>query len=324
MSPGGQFVAALPENYTDDDRSSTFHVGRLGESLKALAGDSLRFLDDDTMLIVERDRDGTTLRQVRLTSTLDVVWRQRVPHLQGAVLSLSKDGGWHLQGRDAEEAIIRAEGTIGAAEFRERRWPATYARDAWIDAITTAGPQPLVVETRYDRGLLERLPVSTWIFAMMLHAGGQQSRYWLAGGTAAKPLGESRLGANCSTGVRDGALVCGVYDGARTRLIRLDAQDGSVSGIGWLASRFIADDAAVDGWLAGWLESSAIAVDLVNRRALRLAGHQGLTGALTVSGDRIAAIVMDGENPSLRVYRIPALEGAAAQRSATAPGLVRN
>jgi len=241
-----------------------------------------------------------------LNSTLDVLWRHRVPELQGASLSLTRDRGWHLQGWDRDEAIMRADGTIGGAEFRQRRWPATYARDAWINAMTTAGPEPLVVETRYDRGLLQRLPARAWMFALMLHSGTQQSRYWLAGDAAAKPLGESRLGVDCSTGVADGALICSVYDGARTRLLRLDPGDGSVSAVGVLEGRFVAEDDAVEGWLTGWQESSAVAVDLVNRRVLRLPRSEGVADTLSVSGSRLAAIVMGNERSALRVYRIPA------------------
>jgi hypothetical protein len=318
LSPDGQFVAALQESEEDDDRAATFHLGRLGEPLKTVAGDVVRFLDDGTALIVESDRDGTTLRQVRLNSTLDVLWRQRVPELQGAGLSLSRNDAWHLQGWDREEAIMRADGVIGAAEFHQRRWPVTYARDAWINAMTTAGPEPLVVETRYDRGLLQRLPARAWMLGLMLHAGTQQSRYWLAGGASARPLGESRLGADCSTGAADGALICSVYDGARTRLLRLDPDDGSVSGIGVFDGHFFAEDDAIGGWLTGWHDASAVAVDLVNRRVVQLPHDDAVAGALSVSGGRLAAVVMDGGNVNLRVYRIPAPQGVEGQRSASA------
>ena len=49
-----------------------------------------------------------------------------------------------------------------------------------------------------------------------------------------------------------------------------------------------------------------MAVDLVNRRVLRLPRSEGVAGTLSVSGSRLAAIVMGNERSALRVYRIPA------------------
>ena len=190
----------------------------------------MRFVDDDTVLVGEDDHDGTTLRQIRLNSTHDVLWRQRIPRLRGAALGLSRDGRWHLEGWQDEETIVRAEGIVGAAGVRRAALASCRARDAWINAITTAGSQPLVVETRYDGGLLRHLPAQVWMLGLFLHGGTERSRYWLAGDKAATPLGESRFGAHCLAGTADGALLCSVYDGARTRLIRLDARDGAING----------------------------------------------------------------------------------------------
>jgi Zn-dependent protease with chaperone function len=304
LSPSGRFIAAQQDSEEEDDRSLTFHVGRLGDPLQVIAADTVRFVDDDTVLVGEDDHEGTTLRQIRLNSTHDVLWRQRIPSLRGAALGLSRDGRWHLEGWQDGETIVRAEGIVGAAEFVERRWPVADARDASINAVTTAGSQPLVVETRYDGGLLRHLPARAWMLGLLLHSGTERSRYWLAGDKTARPLGESRFGAHCPTGTTDGALLCSVFDGARTRLIRLDARDGSITAIGRLDGRFIAVDATADGWLTGWQDSTAVAVDLVNRRALRLPQSEGVAGGLSVSNGRLAAIVWDGTGATLRLYRL--------------------
>jgi hypothetical protein len=305
LSPGGQFIAAQQGSEDEDERSLTFHVGRLGEPLQPIAADSLRFADDDTVLVAEDDRDGTTLRQIRLNSTRDVLWRQHIPRLRGAALGLSRDGRWHLEGWQDEESIVRAEGIVGAVEFVERRWPVADARDAWINAITTAGSHPLVVESRYDGGLLQHLPARVWMLGLFVHDGTERSRYWLAGDKPAAPLGESRFGAHCLAGTADGALLCSVHDGTRTRLIRLDARDGAITAIGRLDGRFMAVDVTADGWVTGWQDSTAVAVDLLNRRALRLPQGEGVAGGLSVSNRRLAAIVFDGEGATLRLYRVP-------------------
>ena len=304
LSPTGRFVAAQMDLEGEDNRSVMFHVGRLGDPLTAIAADLVRFVDDDTVLVGEDDEEGTTLRQIRLNSTHDVLWRQRIPRLRGAALGLSRDGRWHLEGWQDEDTIVRAEGIVGVATFVERRWTVAGARNAWINAMTTAGAQPLVVETRYDGGLLRHLPAQVWMLGLLVHGGTERSRYWLAGDKAAPPLGESRFGAHCPSGAADGALLCSVYDGARTRLIRLDARDGSISAIGSLEGRFIGEDPAADGWLTGWQDSTAVAIDVVNRRALRVPRSEGIAGGLSVSNGRLAAIVFDGNGATLRVYRL--------------------
>ena len=58
LSPGGHFIAAQMDMEGEDDRSVMFHVGRLGDSLQAIAADTVRFVDDDTVLVGEDDQRG--------------------------------------------------------------------------------------------------------------------------------------------------------------------------------------------------------------------------------------------------------------------------
>ena len=316
LSPSGRLIAAQQDADDDDDEGPlTFQLGQLGGPLTSLTANAVRFLDDDTVLVAEDAQGGTSLRQIVLGSSQTVVWKQWIPRLQGATLGVSPHGAWHLEGWDSGEAIVRVEGIVGSAELRDRRWRTPYARDAWVNGLTTAGPAPLIVETRYDRGLLAHLPARAWAWGLMLSPVAERSRYWLAEEKARKPLGESHFGAHCTSGLADGALVCTVFDGARTRLIRLGATDGSIKAIGWLEGRFFAEDAVSDGWLIGWRNSTAMAVDIANRRAVQLSRSQGRPGGLAVSGEWLAAVVMDGEQIALRIYRIPKPEGRVASAS---------
>ena len=47
-----------------------------------------------------------------------------------------------------------------------------------------------------------------------------------------------------------------------------------------------------------------MAIDVVNRRALRVPKSEGVAGGLSVSNGRLAAIVFDGDGATLRVYRL--------------------
>jgi hypothetical protein len=129
-----------------------------------------------------------------------------------------------------------------------------------------------------------------------------------------KPLGSSRLGASCAAGL-EGALACSVYDGTRTRFFRLAADSGTVTGFGWLDGRFIGNGAVADGWRTGWIGSTAVAIDLLNARVLRVPRSEGRVGQLAVSGRRLAAMVFDGGSYHLRIYEIDPPVGEDGRRA---------
>jgi len=301
LSPGGLSIAALQESESDED-TPIFHVGEAGGGLSPLSASDVQFVDDHTLLIMDSGNEGITLRQVRIDPPHEELWRQRVPDLQRGTLTIARrTGQWRISGFDRDDAIVHAEGKIGTSELRERRWPAGYTRDAWIEAMTADRRDPLVIETSYDNGLFDYLPSRAWALGLLLSAGNQQSRYWSIGDDGVKPLGSSRLGARCATGL-EGALACSVYDGTRTRFFRVAADTGAITGFGWLEGKFIGNREVADGWLTGWVGPTAVAIDLLNARVLRVPPSEGRVGQLAVSGDRLAAIVFDRGSYHLRIY----------------------
>ena len=312
LSPGARRVAVLQQTESVEE-SPTYLVGTLGESLSALSAEHVQFLDEQHLLTMDEDDRGTTLRLVSLDPPHREVWRQQVPRLRRASLSLVRASGqWRLTGFDDDNAIVRIDGTVGETDRQERRWPARYTRDALIDAVTADGPNPLVVESWYGRGAFERLPTSAWMLGVMLSAGNLQSRYWSVADTGVTQLGVSRLGASCSGGMIDFALVCTVFDGTRTRIVRLSADTGEVTGVGWMNARFIGDGAVVNGWLTGWVSATAVAIDLTRGEVLRLPRSEGFASHLSVAGGRLAAVVCDRGPCRLRVYEIGETDGRLA------------
>lgn len=315
LSPSGLRIAALQQSESED-QTPTFQVGAAGGGLSALSGDDLQFVDDHTLVIMTTQDLGVMLRQVRIEPPHQELWRQLVPHVYRGTLSIvRRTGEWRVNGFDREEAIVHAEGMIGTSDLRERRWPAGYTRDAWIEAVSADGGDPLVVETSYNNGLFEYLPSRVWALGLLLNAGNQQSKYWSIGENGVRPLGSSRLGASCTSGLDAGALACSVYDGTRTRFFRLAADTGAVTGLGWLDGRFIANGEAVDGWRTGWIGSTAVAIDLFNGRVLRVPRSEGAVGQLAVSGKRLAAIVFDGGSSHLRIYEIDPADDEDGRRA---------
>jgi Zn-dependent protease with chaperone function len=314
LSPGGLSIAALQGSESEEE-TPTFQVGLAGGGLSPLSGDDVQFVDDHTLLIMDSVDVGVILRQVRIDPPHEELWRQPVPDLYRGTLSIVRGTGkWRVNGFDREEALVHAEGTIGTSELRERRWPAGYTRDAWIEAVTADGRDPLVIETSYDNGLFDYLPSRAWALGLLLNTGSQQSRYWSIGDNGVKPLGSSRLGASCAAGL-EGALACSVYDGTRTRFFRLAADSGTVTGFGWLDGRFIGNGAVADGWRTGWIGSTAVAIDLLNARVLRVPRSEGRVGQLAVSGRRLAAMVFDGGSYHLRIYEIDPPVGEDGRRA---------
>jgi Zn-dependent protease with chaperone function len=316
LSPGGLSIAALQQSESEDE-APTFQVGPAGGGLSPLSGDDVQFVDDHTLLIMDSVEVGVILRQVRIDPPHEELWRQRVPDLHRGTVSIARGTGqWQVNGFDREEAIVHAEGTIGTSELRERRWPAGYTRGAWIEAMTADGRDPLVIETSFDNGLFDYLSGRAWALGLLLNTGNQQSRYWSIGDNGVKPLGSSRLGASCAAGL-EGALACSVYDGTRTRFFRLAADSGAVTGFGWLEGRFIGNGEVVDGWRTGWVGSTAVAIDLLNARVLRVPRSEGRAGQLAVSGRRLAALIFDDGSYHLRIYEIDPAPGEDGRRAIT-------
>jgi hypothetical protein len=319
LSPGARRVAVLQQAQSAEE-SPTYLVGTLGESLSALSAAQVQFLDEQHLLAMDEDERGTTLRLVSLDPPHREEWRQQVAHLRRASLSvLRASGHWQLTGFDDENAIVRVDGTVGESDRQERRWPARYTRDALIDAVTADGPDPLVVESWYGRGAFERLPTSAWMLGVILSAGNMQSRYWSVGDAGVRELGVSRLGASCSKGLIDFALVCTVFDGTRTRIVRLSADTGAVTGVGWMNARFAGDGSVVNGWLTGWVSSTAVAIDLTRGEVLRLPHSEGFATHLSVSGGRLAAVVCDRGPCRLRVYELGEADGRLASATSSGP-----
>ena len=314
LSPGGLSIAALQQSESEEE-TPTFQVGVAGGGLSPLSAADVQFVDDHTLLIMDSVDVGIILRQVRIDPPHQELWRQRVPDLHRGTLSIARrTGRWRISGFDREEAIVHAEGIIGTSDLRERRWPAGYTRDAWIEAVTADGRDPLVIETSYDNGLFDYLPSRAWALGLLLNAGNQQSRYWSIGDEGVKPLGTSRLGARCATGLEDG-LACSVYDGTRTRFFRVAADTGAVTGFGWVDGKFIGNGEVADGWRTGWIGSTAVAIDLLNARVLRVPRSEGRVGQLAVSGRRLAAIVFDDGSYLLRIYEIEPPAGEDSRRA---------
>jgi Zn-dependent protease with chaperone function len=307
LSPNGQYVAAYQNADSDEDHSSTFQVGRAGEALASITADDLAFVSDDLLLIVQSDPHGTTLKTVRVGRPQDVVRQQFMEDLSAPSLSFERaTGRWRVMGRGGDESIVRVEGVVGSSEVQKKRWPPAYTRGSYIDALTTAGPEVLFAEKRYDRGPLARVIPWQWTWAHLLMPYNQVSRYATVSDGGRRTFGESRLDAECMADVLlDESLTCIVYDGTRTRILTIDGRTGNVEGIGLLDGRFASDQNVVRGWLTGWAGSRPVAIRLSTGEVLYMPERAGPATLLSVAGGRLSAVVWGDDHFTVRVYPVP-------------------
>jgi hypothetical protein len=317
LSPDGRRIAALHQSEAEDAAgTSAFYVGRAGEDLVPIAADDLTFADNDHVLSTESDVSGTTIRKIRADAARDVVWTKRIEGMVAPALTFDpRSQTWRLTGWDRAQGLFRAEGIVGGSLVEEMRWPPDPDSDASINAFTTVGDDALVVETRYGRGMFDRLLTPRWTWLVLLaQPYSQETRYWAAGARGRTDLGASRLGADCHAGVlANGALLCSVYDGTRTRLVSMDAT-GRIGPLGWLDGRFISDRSIVPGWITGWADSTPVAIRLSTGQALRLAGHAAGIGQLAAAGDRLGAVTLGRNGLTVRTYAVDRVSGPEAKR----------
>ena len=321
LSPNGRYVAVYQNSDSDEGHASAFLVGPTGQALASIAADGVAFVDDEQLLIVQSDSHGTTLKSLRLNPSLDVAWQHSVDDLFAPSLSFDRaTGGWRLMGLGDDGSMTRVDGVIGTSEVRQKRWPAAYTRGLDIQALTTSGPDMLVVETEYDRGPLTNVIPRRWTLAYMLQPFNQVSRYATVGDRGRRTFGESRLDVDCLADVLPGgALACTAYDGIRTHLVSIDGGTGHVVGLGLLDGHFLTDRHVVRGWLTGWVASRAVAIRLSTGEVLHLPRRAGATSVLSVANDRLAAVMMGDGHFTVRLYPLPpetpAVDGMRAQRA---------
>jgi hypothetical protein len=315
LSPDGRYVAAYRES-DDEGHTSTFQVGRTGDTLTSMAADAVAFVDDNRLLVVQSGPGGVTLKVLRLGSSLDVIWQQFVEDLVVPSLFLDRaTGGWRVMGRRDDRSFVRVEGVIGTSGVQRTRWPAEDTFGGYARAVTTAGSGLLVFETRYDSGPLARVIPWQWTWGLV-QPFNQVSRFTTVGDRGRRTFGESRLGVDCMADVLPGdGLVCSVYDGTRTHIVQVAARTGGVEGIGWLDGRFVSDQNVVRGWLTGWAGSGPVAIRLATGEVLHMPDRSGAVSSLSVAGERLAAVTFGDDHFTVRMYSLPAHTPAGAMRA---------
>jgi Zn-dependent protease with chaperone function len=314
LSPGGARLAALAVNASETDDSLTFHVGRPGEPLSPIIADDFVFLDDSRALVIRPEDAGTELRELSLDPKPAIAWRVSIADVHRARLSIRPGTSrWRLLGWNRERHIVRVEGNVGEPEVARTEWRASEAVSRWPRAIATSAHSALVVETRYEGGPFDGGSLLPW--ALLLHSGNSVSELWRIGQDDRTPLGISRIETQCfADALGDDRLVCGAFDGTRTRIVALDPATGRISAIGALSGRFASYGRSGTGWLTGWCDSTPSAIRLRTREVIRLErGEAGLVG-LAATDRWVGAVSSDGSGSTVRLYPLDAVQRVQLDR----------
>src|SRR5204863_229984 len=224
-----------------------------------------------------------------LHATNDVIWQRVIENVSAPALSVDRaTGRWALLGWERDDAILRIEGALDDNSIVEKRWPVAQDRDGYIAAMTARGPLALVLETKYERGVLARAIPWQWTWAQLLLPTRVTSRYAVLAEHGRHASANSKLDLHCAADMIPGALTCTAYDGSRTQVMTISSTTAQVEGIGCIEGRFVAEPIAVPGWLNGWVTGRPIAIHLAARAVFEMPHSARALRLLPLAGDRLA------------------------------------
>jgi Zn-dependent protease with chaperone function len=309
VSPQGRHVALGTYNYEHGQGGMTYHVGRPGQSLSQVAGDDLVFLDDGHLLVM-RSRMGSVELEVRDASSADtMIWSREIRNILGPhLIAHAGTGRWAIIGIEDRQQVVRVEGKVGTDEVREQRWGVSRA-GIYPAAVIGSGQDVLVVETDFDFGLAEGEIFSPMLWLRLFRVDSPGVRWWRTGGSGSAELGSTRLGTTCSSaGAPENHLLCGAFDGKRTRFALIDGDSGQVIPVGWLSGRFLSFNRGTSTeWASGYCGSTATLVNASTRQTLELGADQDSAGlrAMVATDAVVAGAWIQQASTIIRLFRRP-------------------
>jgi Zn-dependent protease with chaperone function len=304
LSATGRYVAFVKTSDNGIYGPSTFHVGRPGQRLREIVSEELAFVGDEEILLADAAAADLELRLVRPGGSQEVLWRIQVPDVVRKTLHVtSADRRWRVMGWDhGHQNIVRIDGILGEPKFERKEWPAKDVVEGLDQLLAASGDAALVVENRYEMGVLPR----EWYWTWWLFPPEPQTWFRAATGGALVDLGTSRLDANChSAALSTDALLCGAFDGTRTRFISIDPASKRIAGVAWLNGRFFSTCQSAGGWLCGWLNGSSVALNPARRQAIQIEGSRGeRVVEIAVASDLLATLASNATGSTVKFYPV--------------------
>ncbi|HKB10570.1 MAG TPA: M48 family metalloprotease, partial [Vicinamibacterales bacterium] len=175
LSPHGESIALFTER---EDDGSVCHVGPIGGPYVAFDADDAVFIDDRRALLLAQGPTGVTLKQIEIAATSTVVRQHQLAGIRSGSLSFDeRTAAWALTGPDRDNQLVRVAGTAASAAVHERRWTLPGSLGLRSSTIRASDRDALIVETRFDGGVLASSSLRQWAF--LFNAGWRsESRLW--------------------------------------------------------------------------------------------------------------------------------------------------
>jgi hypothetical protein len=262
------------------------------------------FVSEDRLLIVRSSRQSTVLEARTLGSSSNVVWQRVVENMLQPTLSFDRAAGrWALLGWDGEDTIVRTEGTLDGSTIDEQRWPVAQDRNGYISAMTSSGSEALVLETRFERGVMARTLPWRWTWAQLILPPRPVSHYTTISSHGRQTTPDSKLDVGCAADVlARGALACTAYDGSRTHVVTIASSSQGVQSAGFVDGRFVTDRFGIGGWLTGWVAGRPAAIHLATGTMFHTPAAMRTLRLVPVTEDRLAVLSIATQQLTASVY----------------------
>jgi hypothetical protein len=296
LSPTGRSFAVAPEPEEEDEEPIDFTIGTTGGAQHIVQAYAVRFADDETIVTVERARDGVAVRTHPVGAPGETPWTVSVAGDPWGTLTVDPvSRRWRLdQPRSAGVRIV--SGTIGSDVVDDRVVGNGDPRAGYVQWLGTDA-EPLGVVYDYAppttlqtvmRGMLDlpwRMPL-----ALRFPRGG---------------MVRSHFDGTCYQGGPGLAVACVVKDGTRSHVWTWDGRD-------WRASVSLDGEYAVhgrdaSGWLAGWQRGRLTLVQPTDGRGLAIGdtcGRGECLTAATYTGQALGGLLTSAGHVSVATYRV--------------------
>jgi Zn-dependent protease with chaperone function len=309
LSPNARRVAFARDD--DDDDLGPFYIGPPSGPFEPVGCDSCDnafFVDDERLLLVERQRAAVVLREVEADGNHAVLWERRVADVRSPRVAFRQETGvWSVLGTGQEAEVVRVEGKVGDGAFAERRWSArsiTPAQGGWAGPIAASPTHVLMQRRRYRAAALTR---QLRAFAWLVAPDWRESDFWIVDASGIRAVGTSRFEVDCDSMIGgDGQPLCISFDGTGTTVYSLDLLSGQLEARASLQGRLshMYDQGA--GWLVGAWDRTLVALSDNSREAWRApAPDTDWVRAMAASRGAVATGTRAGSRWLVRVYQAP-------------------
>jgi Zn-dependent protease with chaperone function len=300
LSPRGQYVAFRSE---DADERATIHAGRAGGELTAFSADDAMFVDEDRLLLVERQRRDSALHLIDLGSDARELWTVRVP-VSWACVSVDRESRrWRMVGRRAGEDLASIEGQLEDDQQQPTEWRSPGADGGELEVLGVAGDRAVALERRPLPGLLSERYFSMWMLLIQPQPRSE-IHFWAFDKRGRTKLATSRFDPSCRlSSALDGPGLCAAFDGLRTRFFTVDPGSRSLTNVAAVDGRFVLNGHSDRDWLNGWWDRGPALLRPTTHEALRVQETYGERLSQLAIGDAvIASISYRGRESIVRIY----------------------